>query len=251
VSAPPAWAPRRDLPALGFALAFPAVMTWLYLVALATQGQSPGEASPAVRLAFGLGKVVQFGFPLLYIGYFERDRLRPAAPTARGLALGLGFGLLVSLAMLGAYFGFLRHTAMFAQTPTKVFRLLEDMGFATPARFLLLAVFYSVGHSLLEEYYWRWFVFDRLRRYTPLGGAIALSAAGFTAHHVVLLAVYFPGRFWALALPLSACVAVGGAVWAWIYHRAESLYAPWLSHGLIDAAIMAIGYAMLVPFWQG
>ena len=67
------------------------------------------------------------------------------------------------------------------------------------------------------------------------------------AHHVIVLAVLFPGiwQFFTLALPLSLCVGVGGAVWCWLYQRTGSLYAPWISHMLIDAAIMFIGYDMV------
>jgi membrane protease YdiL (CAAX protease family) len=98
---------------------------------------------------------------------------------------------------------------------------------------------------LLEEYYWRWFVFGWLRRQTPLLVAQLLSSLAFMAHHVVILAVFFPGRFWTAAVPFSLCIAGGGFVWAWIYERSGSIYAPWLSHLLIDAAIMAVGYDLL------
>jgi uncharacterized protein len=153
--------------------------------------------------------------------------------------------------MLGLFFAGMGHSGVFEDTPSKVHRLLLDAGFATPGRYLLLAATYAVGHSLLEEYYWRWFVFGWLRRYMPVGVAIAVSALGFMAHHVVLLSVYFPGRFWTLAVPLSLGVAVGGGVWAAIYHRSGSLYAAWLSHGLVDAAIFGVGWAILAPFWRG
>jgi uncharacterized protein len=247
-------APRRDLPALAFALVYPALLTWVYLVVLRSPSDAPAEtgaaeAGVAAQLAYGIGKVIQFAFPALYVWRFERERLRPSAPTWRGLAFGFGFGLLVAAAMLALFFGGVGRSPLFAETPAKVYRLLCDMNWATPGRYLLLGVSYALGHSLLEEYYWRWFTFGWLRRYTPLGAAIALSALGFTAHHVVLLAVYFPGRFWALALPLSLGVAAGGAVWAWLYERSGSLYAAWISHGLVDAAIFVIGYAMLRPYW--
>jgi membrane protease YdiL (CAAX protease family) len=187
---------------------------------------------------------------MLYVAYFERAALRPVRPPLRGLAFGLGFGLLVAAAMLGLFFGGVGKSAAFAETPAKIHRLLQDAGVSTPARYLLLAFFYAALHSLLEEYYWRWFVFARLCRYLPLAAAIVVSALGFMAHHVVLLGVYFPGQFWTLALPLSLGVAIGGAVWAWIYHHTGSLYAAWLSHGLVDAAIFVIGYAMLLPYWS-
>jgi membrane protease YdiL (CAAX protease family) len=235
-------APRRDLPALSFVHTFPVTMAWLYLVVLSAPDRPPGGAAGVV---FGLAKLVQFGFPVVYVWYFERQQLRPAMPTRRGLALAVGFGLFVSLAMFGLYFGALHGSAAFAETPAKVRRLVQELHCDTPARYVLLTLFFAIGHSLLEEYYWRWFAFGWLRRYVPIGVAVAVSSLGFMAHHVVLLDIYFPGRFWTLALPFSLAVAVGGAMWAWIYQRSGSLLAPWLSHALIDAAIFSIGYVML------
>ncbi len=61
-------------------------------------------------------------------------------------------------------------------------------------------------------------------------------------HHVIVLWVYFPGRFAAAVVPFSLAIAFGGAVWAWLYHRTGSLLGPWLSHAIVDFAVMAIGY---------
>ena len=74
--------------------------------------------------------------------------------------------------------------------------------------------------------------------------AILISALGFAAHHVLVLSHFF-GWWTVPTLLLSAAVAVGGAVWAWLYARAKSLYAPWLSHAIIDAGIFLIGYWMV------
>ena len=120
---------------------------------------------------------------------------------------------------------------------------------AHPAAFVGMAIFYCVLHSLFEEYYWRWFVYGTMRRHIPVAAANVLSSVGFMLHHVVILGVFFPGRFWLLALPFSFGVAVGGAVWSWIYERTGSLYAAWLSHALIDAAIMIIGYDMVASYF--
>lgn len=244
-------AARRDVPAIVFCLTFPAVMTWFYLVVLGSPGDATADPGWAVRSAYGLGKVVQFTFPACFVAWFERARLRPVLPTWRGLAFGLGFGVVVALTMLALFFGWLQTSPPFADTPAKVYHLVHDMHCATPSRFLMLATFISVPHALLEEYYWRWFTFGWLRRYAPLWLAVALSALGFMAHHTILLDNFFPGRFWTLAVPFSAGVAIGGAVWAWIYDRTQSLYAPWLSHILVDVALMIIGWSMLAPRWDG
>ncbi len=85
-----------------------------------------------------------------------------------------------------------------------------------------------------------------LRRRFPERAAIALSSLAFTAHHVIVLAFYFRGAWW-MTLLASTAVFVGGAAWSRIYGRSGSLAGPWLSHLLVDAALMSVGYDMLWP----
>lgn len=237
---------RRDFLALAFAMLYPSVMTWVYFVALAPQGQ---QDNPALQAAFAVGKLVQFLLPLVYVKLIAHEPLWPNWRNSQGLALGLGFGLFTAGGVLGLYFGWLRGSGLLGETPAKVVDKLQAFGRANPRGYVEMAVFYSLFHSLLEEYYWRWFVFGRLRRWLRLAPALLLSSAAFTGHHVIVLAVYFPQQLWTLALPFSLCVGVGGAAWAWLYERSGSLYAPWLSHLLVDAAIMVVGWDMVSGEW--
>jgi CAAX protease family protein len=235
---------QRDGLALTFAMLFPGVMAWLYFVHLAGTEM---RANPALQFSFGVGKVIQFGFPVLYVAWFERHRLVLRPPTRRGLALGLAFGVLTAAAILALYFFWLKRSPLLGDAPERIFRKVQEFGLATPLGYLVLSFFICVLHSLFEEYYWRWFVVGTLIRYLSAAGAIALASAGFMLHHIVILGVYFPDRFWTLAIPFSICVGIGGGIWAWIYLRTGSLYAAWLSHAIIDAAVLLVGYDMVSP----
>jgi membrane protease YdiL (CAAX protease family) len=237
----------RDAIALTFASFFPLVMALLYFVVLNNPG---GGTNRALIAAFGIGKLVQFLFPAAYIGWFERKKMGLPGPSLRGMGLGVLFALVVGASMSLLYFFWARHLPVVAETtPAMVNDRLKQFGRDSPMGFLLMAAYICGVHSLAEEYYWRWFVFGWMRRHLSLAVAIVLSATGFMLHHVVILGVYFPGHFWTLALPFSLCVAVGGGFWAWLYQRSGSLYAPWLSHALVDAAIMSLGYLMLRRYW--
>jgi membrane protease YdiL (CAAX protease family) len=230
--------------AMLFAMAFPSVAAWCYFLALAGTGT---EVNRAQRLAYVGGKVVQFSFPVVFLALGGGPWHRPLRPRRAGLGLGLAFGLLVGALMLGVYSVALRHSPLLADTPEQIRHKLEQLGLDTKARYLVLAAFIVTTHSLLEEYYWRWFVFGQLRRVTPLVTAVVLSSLAFMAHHVIILYVFLPGRFWTLAAPFSLVIAAGGAVWAWMYSRAGTLYPSWLSHLLVDTAIFVIGWDLLWP----
>jgi membrane protease YdiL (CAAX protease family) len=154
------------------------------------------------------------------------------------------FGTVVALAMIAIYRLVLADFALFGEAASAVRAKVQSFGAGTPASFVVLAVFYSAIHSLLEEYYWRWFVFGQLARGCQLPAAIAVSSISFAAHHVLVVGHYFTWlSIWTWLFTLA--VIVGGAFWAWLYHAGRSLAAPWLSHALIDAAIFAVGYHMI------
>jgi membrane protease YdiL (CAAX protease family) len=223
-------------------MSFPAVMTWCYFILLSTGG---GKANLWQQTAYSGGKILQLGFPVLFLFLRDRRWPWPAKPRWEGLGLGLGFGLLVAAAMLGLYFGYFRNSAAFASTSVQVRHKLEEFGLTSAAGYFGLAAFIVVIHSLLEEYYWRWFVFGHLRELVPVGWAVGLSSLGFMAHHVIVLWYYFPGHFVDVVVPFSLAVALGGAIWATLYQRTGSIYASWLSHLLVDASIFAIGWDLL------
>jgi membrane protease YdiL (CAAX protease family) len=235
---------RWRMAVLLFAMIFPTLSAWLYFVILAP----PSDSTPPGFLpltTYAAGKVIQFGLPIVWLLAFERSRILLSKPRATGTGVAIGFGLLVALGMFALYFAALRGSPLLSETPAKITAKLVLFHAATPVRYLLLAVFISVIHSFLEEYYWRWFVYGQLRKTVALGPGLVFSSLGFMGHHVIILAVFFPGRFFSLAVPFSLGIAIGGAVWAWIYERDRNLLAPWLSHLIVDAAIFAMGYSMV------
>jgi uncharacterized protein len=221
--------------ALAFAMLFPTVMTWWYFQRLAGGGESRWQ-----QLAYASGKVVQFTFPVVFLG-LTVGWPRPSPPRFDGLAWGLAFGLVVAVAMLVLYFGVLRESGLLHRTAEQVRAKLVELGIATPLRYLGLTTFIVVAHSLLEEYYWRWFVFGQLRHLLPPVWAMIVSSIAFMSHHVLLLMIWFPDHIWLAGLS-SLGVAIGGAMWAWLYQRTDSIWSSWLSHLLVDAAIFVVGW---------
>lgn len=199
--------------------------------------------TPAMMPIYTAGKLVQFALPIvwawLYAWRWPRGVLAP-----RGLVLALGFGALAATGIVAGYLLWLSDDPLWQSAAARMTGRMAQAGFADPRWFLLLAVFYSLAHSGLEEYYWRWFVFGRLQERLRPALAIALASLAFASHHALIVAAFFPGEL-SLILALSAGVGGGGAVWCWLYRSSGSLLGPWLSHALIDAALMFVGYLML------
>jgi membrane protease YdiL (CAAX protease family) len=226
---------RRDLIALVVALALPSAITWVYFY-------GAESAQAGVQLAvYNTVKVLQFVFPLAWVAFVQRRRVTLRPRHAAGVSAGLAFGALVAAGIFALYFGWLRTSPVLSEAAGEIREKVSGFGIDRVVEYGALGLFYSLCHSFLEEYYWRWFVFGQLRRWISLSPAIAISALAFMAHHVLVLGKFFGFDHWATWL-FSSCVAVGGAVWAWIYERSGSLLGPWISHLLVDAAIFAVGF---------
>jgi membrane protease YdiL (CAAX protease family) len=223
--------------AVGFAMVFPSLATWLYFVLLAGNAAMPAVA--------GACKVLQFGglaaWAALRDGWWP-----PRVPLGRrGLGLGLLLGVALGGAMVALFEGVIANGELAQIVRPLLVAKLTDLGATTPAAFLGLAAFYSVLHSLLEELYWRWLVFGRLTRFCPPRTAGLVASLAFMSHHVIVVAMFLPAAWrWSVAPPLALGVAVAGGSWCWLYRRTGSLAGPWLCHACLDAAIMLVGYRL-------
>ncbi len=226
---------RTGAYAVAFAILFPTLLTYVYFVYLAN------HPTGIQQLVYGAGKTLQFAFPLVWVYAYQRSRLTWAGPSRRGLMEGGLLGVVMSGAILVLYSLVLQPNGYLEGTGEAVQEKLRDTGLDTLPKFIGAAVFYSLVHSLLEEYYWRWFVFGELRQMLRPTAAVAISSLGFMAHHVIVLGTFL-GWQSPLTYLASLSIAAGGAVWAWLYHRSGSLYGAWLSHLLVDAVIFLIGY---------
>ena len=108
--------------------------------------------------------------------------------------------------------------------------------------FWLFAFFISLIHSLIEEYYWRWFVFAELESVVRPRIAYLLATLSFTAHHVVLLSQFFEAAYVVL---LSLGVAIAGLLWCVMYACERGVLSPWISHAFADVGIFAVAYTVL------
>ena len=204
------------------------------------------------QTAYGVGKALQFAFPLVWVFCVQRQPIRADLGRAKRAPVGLAgvprpgaaFGAVAFIAILLGYHAWLGPAGLLAPAGKAIAARVAAFGLTGPAAFVGMAVFYALVHSFLEEYYWRWFFFGQLRRLMPVPARGRASSLAFTIHHVIVLAAYFGWRSPATAV-FSLAVAVAGVVWAWIYHRSGSLLGPWLSHALADAALFTIGHSLL------
>jgi len=223
---------------LWFAMTYPFMLTVIYFVFL--NGRDTGIQNSV----FSSLKLIQFAFPAVFVFLVCRESIELPVWKKPAMRLGAVFGILIFVTALGLYFGLLKGTAPYMHLKSKVLGKVEGFGLSNTGAYAAFAIFYSVIHSGMEEYYWRWFVYKRLAKSIPDCLAICFSSIGFMAHHVVIMVVFF-GLTSPLAYLFSIGVAVGGAFWAWLYGRSGNFMAVWLSHAIVDTALFIIGYDLI------
>jgi uncharacterized protein len=146
--------------------------------------------------------------------------LRPPGP--REIVWGFGGGvtmLIVTLIVAGIQYALLHLKT--EQLPVRLLAGAHDPGII--AGFALLAVMIA---PFAEEFVFRGFVFNAIRRYAPLPLAMVLSGALFALAHADVTAF----------APLWA----GGIVLAWVYTRSGSLVSSMLAHGTFNAVQVSL-----------
>lgn len=238
---PPGTVPEHRA-ALGWSLAvtlvLPSVVTWVYF------GLLHGSPPLLQQAAYGLGKSLQFVLPAWVAWRGWGGSLEWLRPRTAGLVPGLWFGLAVCGSLVVAFRWLFAGQAVEQTLLGAAHAKVSSLGLSHPAAFLAVALFYSAVHSLLEEYYWRWFVFGRGQAVWGSRAALVISSLGFMAHHVLLLGHFLGFGEWRTYL-VAASVAIGGAFWAWLYRRTGNLTACWVSHALVDAGIFGLGFWLL------
>lgn len=182
-------------------------------------------------------KLLLIGWPLIWIRHIKTPFI--LRPTKQAILYGTLSGTIGAGAILALFFAF---TPYFIQFSPQLTEKIIALNLTSPVFFIIFALFLSLFHSLLEEYYWRWFVFAGLERpLSPIAAGLIASIA-FASHHYVILSQFFPPL---LTLFFGTMVGAGGAWWCYVYKKTGTLFGAWISHAMIDAAIMLIGYMLI------
>lgn len=110
----------------------------------------------------------------------------------------------------------------------------------TRENFIFVALYIALINSFLEEFFFRGFCFFSLR---PLGTPFAYVASAllFSAYHVAFMDGWLSPVIFALSL---LGMAIGGAIFAFLNHKTESLLPSYFVHMASNLATNLIGIIM-------
>ena len=199
--------------------------------------------SPLAQVIYGSVKFFTLVWPIIATFLILKEKIHFKELSIRehlksipmGIMIGLPIAMVIGLLMLTPIGNVVKEASPLVK------QKCIDLGILN--HFILFALIISIFHSLLEEYYWRWFVFGKLREVVSLKTAHFLSAFTFTLHHIVVMMQFFELPW---ALFFSTCVGIGGCFWSLLFQKQKTLVGAWVSHAIVDIALMSVGYYLIV-----
>ena len=157
--------------------------------------------------------------------------------SIKGVLLSLGLGVAVYGVILGGYF-LLRNVFDFSNI---VDSLISNAG-VSRENFLYVSLYISFANSLLEEFFFRGFLFTNLKCSANRGLAYGFSTGAFALYHVAMMTGWFSPLLFLLVM---AGLAAGGIIFNRLNEKLETICASWIVHMFANFAINTVGFILM------
>lgn len=160
--------------------------------------------------------------------------------------------------VLGAFVGLLAMTAIFGGhvifsqliDSTAIIGNLTDLGISKTL-FPFVALWIITINPLMEEFFWRGFIYHRGSQLvtSPRAKQVMLVGSGiaFALHHTIIIEEWFN---WWQFLASTVFLACAGVVFNLMYKRTGSIIPSLIAHFMADLAIVVVGF-QLFGFFAG
>lgn len=166
--------------------------------------------------------------PLLGHG-IPRERFKA---TSKAVMLGVGSGLLFFLFIYGG----LHWLHIYLLDIDQLRVLLWEWGFSGSGEIWLVLIL-LVANPILEEVYWRGYIYEKLRRDVTAKYAILVTSTFYTLYHLLSVIPIFEDFFGLIA---AVPVFIAGTFWGYIREKTGSITAAIIGHVLSDMGIIFV-----------
>ena len=208
------------------------------LIACAAMALVDGVIQPPYAWKSCIKILLFLGLPLI-VSLLRRDIAYGALFRFRkkGFLISLLLGVGLYGLILGAYFV----VAPFFDFSGIVDNLSQNAG-VTKENFLFVSLYISFINSLLEEFFFRGFVFTNIKTHHSRAAAYWFSAGAFSLYHVAMMIGWFSPFLFLLVM---AGLLAGGLIFNYMNERLNTIYCSWLTHMFANFAINTIGFLLM------
>lgn len=189
-----------------------------------------------VYLAQMLQKIFLFAIiPLAISWHYKMTTPSVWKISKRAFVYGGCFGLLWALVIFITYF-LLKDVISW-----DAIRVSLEVRSITASSFVWVFVYIMFGNSLLEEFFFRWIVFNETKKISKIF-AYGFSSVLFALYHIVIFGTWFS---WYLIVLALVWLLLWSLFFAWLYEKTGGIWWAWVFHIIADLAILIIWYIML------
>lgn len=184
-------------------------------------------------------KIIMFLIiPLIYISYDRNINIKDIfkVRSKKRLFASIFLGLLVYIIILGAYLLLKRFIDL-----NSIKNILGENLKVNKDNFIFVALYISFVNSLLEEFFFRGFIFLNLNKLIKSKHAYFISAFAFAIYHVAIMGSWFNPLIFVFAM---IGLVIGGVIFNYLNVSNSNIYSSWLVHMMANFAINTVGFIM-------
>lgn len=149
-------------------------------------------------------------------------------------------GLILSLIYISSFYIFKNYIDIKSITDK-----INDIASINLNNIIFIGLYIIIFNSLLEEYFWRSFVFQELSILVKPSLAYFISALAFSFHHVVFFYNWFTPSFFAIiTIGLIGYALIMNFIW----NKYKELFSCWLPHAMVDVVQIFIAYQIFSSY---
>lgn len=186
----------------------------------------------AIKVVLFLGVPLMYGYLNRYVDVSSIFKVK----SKKQLKYSILLGIAIYLVIMGAYYIF----SEFLDLDNIQSLLARNLG-VDRNNFIFVAIYIAIFNSLLEEFFFRGFLFLGLKN-LGMGSLSTLMSAGmFSLYHIAIIANWF--NIWIFILVMLG-LFIGGLIFNALNDRNGNIYNSWLVHMFANLAINTVGLLM-------
>lgn len=176
--------------------------------------------------------------PILYTLYDKNIKLKDnfKIRSKKTLIHAAILGIAIYLGILLVYFVLRNFINL-----DKIIEILDKSADVDKDNFIWIAIYISFINSLLEEFFFRGFIFLNLRKASGRKSAYIISAFAFSIYHVAIMGSWFNPIIFIVAM---IGLFIGGIIFNYLNEKSENIYNSWIVHMMANFAINTVGLIM-------
>ncbi len=183
-----------------------------------------------------LQKVLSFIIIPLFVWYYLKERpWKFGKITKESFVYGITFWVLSAVIIYVSYF------ILKDQIDWQSINSSLETRWITAVTFIFVFVYIMFWNSLIEEYFFRWFIFNSLLKFNKFL-AFIFSSFLFSFYHMAIFWTWFS---WYLIVLALIGLFIGSLFFSWLFIKTKWIWWAYIFHIIVDLIIVVIWYIQL------